>query len=184
MTLPSRLRLKNGKKGLLGDIESALNVNGNQRIAQLECSASDPEAKQNYRVNGHGVNDDRLKDVTVEEDGDEIIKSDLDISLSSCDGVLSSSFTNLRTGSNHIFGAVESLRGGQEASEEEGVFEDDISYARKRRRFAGLTVVERSVFVAVGIHSVFLRVFILFLVVPDSRGKSMICSILLLIQLT
>lgn len=148
MTLPARLRPDSERRGLLGDLEAALNVNGNQRIAQLECSITDPKNEPPSATNGHRIKDDRAPSHTnhtmIEEDGSEATKSHLDIDLSGGDAGLSSAGASQHHASDHMFGAVEVIRGRNGAIREEEA-NDDVTGARKRRRFAGLTVVERFV---------------------------------------
>ncbi len=175
MTLPSRLRPDTQKRGLLGDIEAALNVNGNQRIAQLECSIMDPEVEPPKLTNNYGTRDDRAPSRTshtmIEEDG-KSIKSYFNISLSDGDLVSSSSVSRTHRASEHTFGAVQILRGRNEIFKAEDTDDDGITYARKRRRFAGLTVVERFV------SSVFFRLLNLLtcLLIQDTIHRSNIHS--------
>ena len=148
MTLPSRLRPDNQRRGLLGDIEAALNVNGNQRIAQLQCTVLEPETELPKSVNGYASHDDRAPSDTVhamtEEDHVEIISPHLDMDLSTGNPG-SSSYASQHDTSDHTFGAVENMRGKLQEAKNQELDEDEITYARKRRRLAGLSVVERFV---------------------------------------
>lgn len=149
MTLPSRLRPDTQKRGFLGDIDAALNVNGNQRIAQLQCSILDPDLEPHKIVSGHGSNDDRAPSNTnrimIEEVGLDASASYLDTNLSAGDTRSSSSFASQGGTSDHTFGSVECIRGRLGATKKEEADEDEVIYARKRRRFAGLLITERSV---------------------------------------
>ena len=148
MTLPSRLRPDQQKRGLLGDIEAALNVNGNQSIAQLQCTILAPDTEVPTPVNGYGKHDDRAPSNTVHamvEEGDgDMITSRLDMSLSTGDRG-ASSYASQHDTSEHIFGAVENMRGKCQEADDQKLDEDEITYARKRRRLAGWSVVERFV---------------------------------------
>lgn len=149
MTLPSRLRPDTQKRGFLGDIDAALNANGNQRIAQLQCSILDPDLEPHKIVSGHGSNDDRAPSNTnrimIEEVGLDASASYLDTNLSAGDTRSSSSFASQGGTSDHTFGSVECIRGRLGATKKEEADEDEVIYARKRRRFAGLLITERSV---------------------------------------
>ena len=148
MTLPSRLRPDTQERGLLGDIEAALNVNGNQRIAQLQCSILDPEPQPFRVVDDRARNDDRVPSTMnrtmIEEDGHYATASYLDINLSAGDIRSSLSLASQHGASDHTFGAVDCTRGRPEAMEEKED-EDEVADIRKRRRFAGLPVTEWSV---------------------------------------
>ena len=148
MTLPSRLRPDKQRRGLLGDIEAALNVNGNQRIAQLQCTILDPETEVPRSVNGHAGHDDRAPSNTshamIKEDDMEIITSNLDMNLSTGNSG-SLAYASQHDTSDHTFGAVENTRGTLQEARDQELDEDEITYARKRRRLAGLSVVERFV---------------------------------------
>lgn len=148
MTLPTRLRPDKQRRGLLGDIEVALNVNCNQRIAQLQCTILDPDTELPRPANGYGSHDDRAPSNTVhatagEGDGD-MITLHLDMNLSTGNRV-SSSYASQHDTSDHIFGAVENMRGKRQEAGDQELNEDEITYARKRRRLAGWSVVERFV---------------------------------------
>lgn len=149
MTLPSRLRPDTQKRRLLGDIEAALNVNGNQRMAQLECSILAPEDEPPKTTNSHRIRDDRARSdmnrPMMEEDGPGATKSHLDLNLS--DGNLGSfsSLSRQQRASDHTFGAVECIRGKDWVVNNEDTDDDNVTSARKQRRSAGLTVVERFV---------------------------------------
>ena len=148
MTLPTRLRPDTQRRGLLGDIEAALNVNGNQRIAQLQCTILDPDTELPRPVNGYGSHDDRAPSNTVHamvgEGNGDMITSHLDMNLSTVNRG-SSSYASQHDTSEHIFGAVENMRGKRQEADDQELDEDEITYARKRRRLAGWSVVERFV---------------------------------------
>ena len=151
MTLPSRLRPDTQRRGLFGNIEAALNVNGHQRIAQLQCSILDPDPELQKISNGRGSKDDRAPSNTnhamLEEDSLEATPSSLDINLSPGNIGSWSLLTGQRGPSDHTFGTVENIRGRLEGSKAKPQDDDEvvITYGRKRRRFAGLSVTERCV---------------------------------------
>lgn len=148
MTLSSRLRPHAPKRGLLGDLEAALNVNGNQRMAELQCSVMEPEADLPQSLTPHGQHDDRApsssNSLVVEDDQSEAICTSLDINLSGAAQRARSSIVQHRR-DHHVFGAVEQGRGVKNTVDSQRTEDDEVSYAKKRRRFAGLPVVERFV---------------------------------------
>lgn len=147
ITLPTRLKPDTQKRGFLDDLEAALNVNGDQRIAQLQCSILDPE--NSPLVNTHGCSDDRAPPgnnrFLVEEDGLKLADPRLDMKFSWCNAKSISPFSVQQDKSDHVFGAVETTRTKIERAREEETDKDEMNYARKRRRFAGLPVIERFV---------------------------------------
>jgi len=149
MTLPSRLRPDTQKRGLLGDVEAALNVNGNQRIAQLQCSIMGTKTSGSRLLNARAQNDDRVPSdanaTMVEEDGLEAATVSLDINMSGGDDAASSSLLNQRHPRHHVFGAVEGIRATGDAVHDEESDGEEVTYAKRRRRFAGLPVIERFV---------------------------------------
>lgn len=149
MTLPARLRVDTQRRGLLGDLEAALNVNGNQRIAQLECSILDPKEEPPKATNDFRIEDSRAPSNTnytmLEEDGPKAGRQHLDIDLSGGDIRPTSAFTSQHHTTSHIFGAVENTRGDRKVVREEEADSKHDTHATERRRFAGLTVVERFV---------------------------------------
>lgn len=154
MTLPSRIRPGIQKGGFLGDLEAALNVNGYQRVAQLQCSIIiDPEDELPQDSSIKGSKDRRLVSNTnhtmVKEDEVENVRTSLDINLSSGDGTSSASSVAKQ---DHVFGAVEEIRGKVEETQEERD-PDEVSYGQKQRRCAGLAVIERFVRVVLYVHA-------------------------------
>lgn len=149
ITLPTRLRHDAQKRGFVDDLEAALNVNGSQRIAQLQCSILDPENAPLVIAIPRGSTDDRAPSgnnrLLIEEDGLKLAEPRLDMDLSCWNARSTSPFTTQRDRLDHVFGAVVSERTKNEAGRDEETDEDEITYARKRRRFAGLPVIERFV---------------------------------------
>lgn len=148
ITLPTRLRHDPEKRGFVDDLETALNVNGNQRIAQLQCSLLGPENAPPLIGIPRGSTDDRATSgnntLLVEEDGLKLAEPKLDMDLSHCNARSASPFATQHDRSDHFFGAVESVRTKIEAARDEEK-DEEITYGRKRRRFAGLPVIKRFV---------------------------------------
>lgn len=148
MTLPSRQKPGGIKRGLLSDIEAALNVNGNQRIAGLQCSVIDPSSQHsNEKGNHEAAKDSRMPtrggQDAVSDDEVEKANSKLDVSFST--GRPSQTALSLRQWekANHVFGKVESIRGLPPPEHE--LDEEDEAISRKRRRLAGMPAVEKCV---------------------------------------
>ncbi|KAA6412059.1 MAG: hypothetical protein FRX48_04209 [Lasallia pustulata] len=172
VTLQWRLRASNTRRWTMDDFEAAINVNGKQRIAKLECSVINPalleEQKRERGIKEASTADPRMPGrTTVPVTGtgtspgtssllhDEAgLQAAKDASLKHLDMdffVGHSSQTNApmppgqrtRVGKeSHVFGHMDSFRGEFErASGEEGGGE--AAYARKRRRIAGLPLVEK-----------------------------------------
>ena len=148
-TLPTRLRHDAQKRGFIDDLEAALNVNGNQRIAQLQCSILNPSTSP--LISTHGCTDNRAplgsNRILVEEDSPKLADPRLDMDFSGCKARSTSPFVIQHDKSDHVFGAVETTRTRTaiETANDEEMDKDEINYARKRRRFAGLPVIERFV---------------------------------------
>lgn len=147
MTLPSRLRHQRAQRGYLGDIEAILNTNGNQRIANLQCTLGDDSSFQeaNNAVSASAtdsrVSTSKTNDLVLE---DELREQHLSLDMD---------FTNVESGRSglsirqwerkkHVFASVHSLRGSYRHNED-AVDEDEVAYSQKRRRLASLPVVER-----------------------------------------
>ena len=146
INLPSRLRAIGERRGTLDQFEAALNVNGSQRIAKLQCSLMEPigechnsskpgskDDRQPHRhVNDMTLDKVRLRSTNEQFDIDFLSMQDQDIA------------PDVRTSpkKDHTFGQVESYRGGTAM---EGSDDDKEGFSRKRRRLAGLPIVERLV---------------------------------------
>ena len=147
-TLPSRLKGTEFNRGFLSAMEAALNINGNQRIAQMQCSVLEPKTITTPHTQTRGVGDPRapssIQRSMVEDDGDDpTIKLDVDLS----GGDLVSSRTEGAHPSDRAFGALDCLRGrpAAEPGMDEGAMseEDDLGDARKKARFDGRPIIER-----------------------------------------
>lgn len=148
MTLPSRLRPHQSKRGLLGDIESTLNVNGNQRIASLQCSLLDHTSSHGTDAASiQGSNDQRVPGSNtrnlLSEDDIQEANANFDMDLSSGE-ILSSANTSVYDrAKEHTFARAETIRDtARQETEADG---EENGLARKRRRLAGAPIVERSV---------------------------------------
>jgi len=153
MTLPSRLKPVDGKHCTLNEFEAALNTNGNQKIAKLQCSIVDPETSQR-RLASSGeptTRDQRLPTSRqhvpnttdrLDEDGTDTPNAGLPaLDMDLLPGEDQSYGNNVKRA--HVIGHAETFRGEQEQSEPQE--EDDDGFARKRRRIAGLPIVEKLV---------------------------------------
>ena len=149
ITLPTRLRHDVAKRGFFNDLEAALNVNGNQRIAQLQCSALNPDNLPPVKAIAHGDIDDRTPSgsnyLLVEDAEVKLVEPRLDMDLSCGETRSTSPFATRLDSSDHIFGTVENRRINVEVRKDEEAGEDEVAYARKRARFAGLPVIEKFV---------------------------------------
>ncbi|KAL8833960.1 MAG: hypothetical protein Q9205_006661 [Flavoplaca limonia] len=147
ITLPSRQKEGSGRRGLLGDLEVALNSNGNQKIAELQCSVIDPSTQRsNTRTEvPQAANDDRIAggktQQLIYEDEIEQARRRFDMSFST--GGSSQTALSLRQWekSNHVFGKVELIRGVPRTVDD--LNDEDEASSRKRRRLASLPSVER-----------------------------------------
>ncbi|KAL8870998.1 MAG: hypothetical protein Q9174_003083 [Haloplaca sp. 1 TL-2023] len=146
MTLPTRQKAGNAKRGFLNDFEAALNANGNQKIAELQCSVVDQSSRHVDSVGPWTeAQDDRMRGSDpkplVYEDEIEKANSKLDMSFSS--GQSSQTPLSIRQWekANHVFAKVESMRGSSQTRQD--VDEEEEAISRKRRRLASLPSVER-----------------------------------------
>ena len=152
VTLPTRSRAGESKNATFSDLEAILNINGNQRIVQLQCSILNPDDSQNDHEQQSDLSqhDDRMQGATMEHllhGEDEVDQAsaniqDLDIKLFPREEPPRTIQNGGFRKTDHVFGRVESFRGrGQIANQSSDT--EDQGYARKRRRIAGLTLVER-----------------------------------------
>ena len=146
--LPSRMRAESQQRRTLNDLEAALNVNGNQRIARLQCSVFDPHVledqraakakrpkKPDKRAASAGFN-------ALTGEGHELENAE-DLNLVFFPHVLVQK-SGRENEAPHAFGQISSYRGNFDSPttnmEDE---DDDEEYMRKRRRTAGLPIVEK-----------------------------------------
>ena len=123
-----------------------LNVNGNQRIATLECRLTDSEGNGTIRLPN---SDQRIMPRSNTSDelhvGDSVqgANARFDVDLS-CGEARTTAFQSFRDrATEHIFGRVECLRAKKQPDDETNGEEEENS--RKRRRLAGVPIAERSV---------------------------------------
>ncbi len=145
-TLPTRLRHDTQERGFVDDLEAALNVNGKQRVAQLQCSILDPE---NVVSITHGSIDDRApsgnRPILAEEDGRKLTEPRLDMNLSNHNARSAFPFATQHAVLDHVFGAVENQRTKIQVAKGDETGRNEIMYAKGQGRFAGLPVIERFV---------------------------------------
>ncbi len=149
MTLPSRLKPINGQHSMLSQMEAALNTNGHQKIARLQCSITDPESARGRASSGGAATRDQRLPTTgpdianstnmPREDMTELPNAGLPaFDMDLLPGENESYGNKVRKA--HIFGQVETLRGNPSAREPQD--EDKQGFVRKRRRIAGLPNIE------------------------------------------
>lgn len=145
MTLPSRLRSRNGQRETLDQLSSAINVNGNQNIAKLQMSITNKTESEQEQ--GSSIYSAEQKDIRMREsNGHYLGDHSEDLEAFDMDFFPSS---ELPTGvytrgpqfkkEAHIFGQVESSRG----SGLEDVRDDSDGQERARRRAAGLSIIHK-----------------------------------------
>jgi hypothetical protein len=159
MTLPSKLKSKNGMRETLDELAAALNVNGNQNIAKLQMSigsVSKPVQQNDHGRSGrlavHGQNVDPRMPLR-EGWGDDVEKSgeaassalDMDFFPSN---EPSQHRGRPKTKKLHIFGEVENFRGHKKELPDYDAKDDEHGVdgrERARRRAIGLPIVHRLV---------------------------------------
>lgn len=146
MTLPTRQKPGTLKRGFLHDFEASLNSNGNQRIAELQCSIVDKSHERSKgKAGSTAASDSRMPDSThvglVYEDEIEKANSKLDMSFMSSDPSQTALSLRQWEKANRVFAKVESIRGLASVGEDHD--EEEAATSRKRRRLASLPVVEK-----------------------------------------
>ncbi|KAI4254702.1 MAG: hypothetical protein LQ352_002938 [Teloschistes flavicans] len=146
MTLPTRQKPGSANRGLLRDFEETLNSNGNQRVAELQCSIVDQlQERSNENASSTAASDSRMPDSThlglVYEDEVEKANSKLDMSFMSSNSSQTALSLRQREKANHVFAKVESVRGL--AWVQEDYDEQEAATSRKRQRLASLPIVEK-----------------------------------------
>lgn len=175
MTLPSRLKARDGTRETLDQIASALNVNGNQNIAKLRMSVAQKSAAV---LNGQG-NDwpgrlevgpqsrdtripprEGLTDAPQITDEDGVATFDMDFFFTEeTEQVQSRQRQNMKK--VHVFGQAENYRDEEDGTRAQTNDAKDDGREKARRRAAGLPVIQKSVQVflrsrfPVGPHFVF-----------------------------
>lgn len=128
LTIPSRSRAGSQKLGRLADMESVLNVNGNQRMANLGLTVRFESTKEDSK-DEKDTQDQVVKEDQAADGHDEAF--DIDFAPKS-------EALSVRR-KNHIFGQVVVARGVAE-DREYGSLEVD---ERRRRRYMSEAIVER-----------------------------------------
>ncbi len=129
MTLPSRRRLDYDRRGL-DILESCLNVTGNQQIAGLQCSVSQPSAVEpqhdpaDHRIDHRRFPASSIGGRGLDEDSRILRDVSYDMNFLGATG---------QGSRERIFGCVESLRGHSPLGEPTDGDDASVS-ARKRRR--------------------------------------------------
>ena len=153
MTLLSRFRSSNTTRETLGQLESTLNINGNQNIARLQLTIA-----QNAKTNGDmkGIvsrahNDLRIAsnvDVEPDENGDNnVAGTPYEMDFLAID--LGDQSRERRSSQrNHVFGQAQNVRADTHEVEVGKSGIDDLGYERARRRAAGLTITRRYVIIS------------------------------------
>ncbi|MCJ1471228.1 mtDNA inheritance, partitioning of the mitochondrial organelle [Pseudocyphellaria aurata] len=163
MTLPSRLRPGGGTRGRLDDMAAALNVNGRQRIANVQMSITDPLVSNHSRPAGGKSQDSRMRGSHTDGPRNEDqslageVRQDMDFYCGEAHATRTNAFRAPRPPRrHHVFGRVDSVRGnvgdtGDYTGDTRGTRgldtgrddEDEVGDTRKRRRLAALPRTER-----------------------------------------
>ncbi|MCJ1358797.1 MAG: mtDNA inheritance, partitioning of the mitochondrial organelle [Icmadophila ericetorum] len=151
VTLPSRTRVSGHTRTTLNDLEAALNINANQRIARLQCSVLSVSALEDEqetllkagqldsRVPGSAVKHSQMAEDGFDNE-DNATPEDLDIDFFASSTPSRQKRSGRDTKPPHIFGQIDSYRGSFPAPTPTSP--SDLSHARKRRRIANLPMLE------------------------------------------
>ena len=153
VTLPSRLKPRDGSRETLDQISSALNINGNQNIAKLRMSID-----QKAALNGHDRpgrlevgaqgSDVRIPSRERSTDANPITSTDEDDGARLDMDFFPTEATEGRDQQSnkraHVFGQAESYR-DDEDQEGEQANKEEAGLERARRRAAGLPIIQKSV---------------------------------------
>ena len=148
VTLPSRLRYTGNNQVTFDTMGAALNVNGSQRIANLQCSVVDPSVLKSEKSRCvKGIHDRRVRvrnttQLLPDQEDSQITPAKLDMDFFS-GGPMNSVASLSRRETAHTFGQVESLRGEFIVDEEDD--DEEAGFRRKRRRLANLPLLEKLV---------------------------------------
>jgi hypothetical protein len=149
MTLPSRLKLRDGVRETLDQLASALNVNGNQNIAKLRMSV---DHKSVAVLNGHdrpGRLDVRAESRDMRIPSRERSADEDDVATFDMDFFPTESTEPVRGRQSiekaHVFGQAENYRDDEDQVNDHAN-EEDEGHERARRRAAGLPVIQKSVY--------------------------------------
>ena len=148
MMLPSRMH-DGQKRHTLNDLETALNLNSNQRIARLQCSILDPDILENQQAaNVKTLKTDRRVAIAgfnaLIGEGEEQGKiQDLDVNLFPRTMSPLIQEKDREKKAAYVFGQISSYRGNFDPSNKNDDDNEDEGYTRKRRRTAGLPMLEK-----------------------------------------
>lgn len=151
MTLPSRLRAREGFRQTLDGLGNTLNVNGNQNIAKLRMSIEKDSlslTNGHSHSNGSGADagatntsvhnhDDRMRDAGIQEDHEPEDPRVFDMEFFPVSSP--SRYAFKRT---HVFGQAENYR-GNEHEQNTQASDVDEGLERARRRAAGDPMISR-----------------------------------------
>jgi hypothetical protein len=154
MTLPSRLKARDGTRETLDHIANALNINGNQNIAKLRMSID-----RKAVLNGHDrpgrlevraqSRDMRIPSRERSTDVPHIIGTDEnDVATFDMDFFPTEATEQVRGRQSikkaHLFGQAENYRGDEYQGSKQAN-EEEEGHERARRRAAGLPIIQKSV---------------------------------------
>jgi hypothetical protein len=154
MTLPTRLKVRDGPRETLDQLASVLNINGNQNIAKLRMSID-----QKAALNGHDrpgrlevraqSRDMRIPSRERSTDAPQIASTDEDkVATFDMDFFPTEASEQARgqqsIKKDHVFGQAENYRGDEDQRSEQANDEED-GHERARRRAAGLPIIQKSV---------------------------------------
>ena len=150
VTLPSRLRQDVLERRVFGDLETTLNTNGNQWVAQLQCSILEHEDRPPRSGHAQDQHCPRISSnsnfAASKEDEIDTGNTDLDIKLSGGSYGIASSFSHQDLAMEHVFGALDGIRGNGKVIDNPGFDDnDEITSDQRGRRFDGTSTIERFV---------------------------------------
>jgi hypothetical protein len=156
MTLPSRLKPRNGIRQTLDQIAATLNANGNQNIAKLcmtvKQNSHGPVNGNNHpRTNGNSQDTDprvssrlmAMRDTGNGEENNDVARFDMEFFPTE---VMEQSRGRRTSNKIHVFGQAENYRGDEDDKEE--VDRNDEGQERARRVAASLPLLSRFVLLA------------------------------------
>lgn len=141
MTLPSRLRPRNGRLASLDSIASALNINGGQNIAKLRMSvdADESDALLKKTTTG-GERDSRIRGAA---NGLCVDNEPVTLDMDFFPAEVAEQRGRQRSNKTHVFGQAENSRGENVPQVEnlQPELDSEEGHARARRRAAGLPLI-------------------------------------------
>ncbi|KAE9379258.1 tubulin nucleotide-binding domain-like protein [Stipitochalara longipes BDJ] len=151
MSLPSRLKIQNGRRQTMDGLISALNINGNQNIAKLRMSVDQSTALNGQYKPGGLAAPAESRDLRIPSQdrgvssshGDEkldLITLDMDFFPAEVGEQTSRQQSNKEP---HVFGQAEAFRVREAIGPQETNGEDE-GYERARRRAAGLPLIHKT----------------------------------------